>query len=186
MKVSVFLSNPTQSRFDESKISGDIQKMKQMYETSPNLAKRFFSCQDWMEIVEFEKSFSARKDLLQNAVNSISSFDECLQVYKLDTGYNFFRQLWKKFIQFSVSFDQMHQTLDIFHEYKDTSVGKKVLRKMVNLMETMEDFDILSGLISSDDRKLTDALCKRATQKNFSLFQWEIFWIYHVILFSFK
>lgn len=170
MRVLVFKSNPSKKLFDDLKVSGDIQKMRQLYDAAPNLAKRYFSCEDWIEMIEFEKTFSTRKILLENAINSISSFDECLKVYKLDTGYQFFNQLWTKFVHFSVSFDQMYETMDIFHEFRKSKTGKKVLKRMIELAETQEDFDILAGFIPSEDGVLTDALIKKASKsQNFSL-----------------
>ena len=172
MKVKTFLKSPTQSRFNESKISGDIEKMKELYKKAPELAKRFFSCQDWVEMCEFEKSFSQRKIFLGHAVDSISSFSECMQVHELDQGYQYFSQLWVKFTHFAVLFDDMYRTIDIFHEYKKSKTGKKILKKIIELAETQEDLDILAGIVPSDNAALTDELCQKAGKiQKFSLLQ---------------
>ena len=93
MNVESFIKNPNKKNWDESGISGDINMMRELYQKSKELAKKFFSCQDWIEMCEFEKSFSVRNIFLGNAVHNISSFQECIEVFNLDKQFKFFRQL---------------------------------------------------------------------------------------------
>ena len=170
MTVDNFIKNPNKKSWDESGISGDIEKMKELYNKDRDLANRFFLCQDWVEMCEFEKDFSVRNVFLRKAIHYISSFQECKQVFELDKSFKFFLPLWIKFAHFAVSFDEMHETMAIFEEYKKTDMGRNILNHMVAMATTKEDFDILSGLISPEQRDLTDALCKKAVKKS-SLFE---------------
>lgn len=174
MTVEKFIATPTQKNWDESGISGDIKKMKSLYEKNKDLANRFFSCPDWVEMCEFEKNFTTRNTFLKNAIRRISSFQECKQVFELDKSFKFFQQFWNKFAHFAVSFAEMHETMAIFDEYKKTVMGRNILSRMVKLAATDEDFDVLSGLISPEQKELTEELCKRAVKKS-SLLEWGFF-----------
>jgi len=166
MTVEKFIATPTQKTWDESGISGDIKKMKSLYEKNKDLANRFFSCPDWVEMCEFEKNFTTRNTFLKNAIRTISSFQECKQVFELDKQFKYFQSFWNKYAHFAVSFAEMHETMAIFGEYKKTVMGRNILSRMVKLAATDEGLDILSGLISPEQRDLTDALCQKAVKKS--------------------
>lgn len=162
MTIEKFIANPNQKNWEESGISGDINMMRELYQKSKELAKKFFSCQDWIEMCEFEKSFSVRNIFLGNAVHNISSFQECIEVFNLDKQFKFFRQLWKKFANFAVSFEEKLFTICTFEEYKKTSLGRKILQDMIDLAETDENIEALMGLVSLDDKVLSDNLTKKS------------------------
>lgn len=164
MNVESFIKNPNKKNWDESGISGDINMMRELYQKSKELAKKFFSCQDWIEMCEFEKSFSVRNNFLGNAVHNISSFQECIEVFNLDKQFKFFRQLWRKFANFAVSFEEKLFTIGTFEEYKKTSLGKKTLRDMIELAETDEHIEALMRFVPSDDKVLSDKLTKKAME----------------------
>jgi len=183
MTVENFIKKPNQKNWDKSGISGDIEKMKELYNRDQDLAKRFFSCQDWIEMCEFERNFTTRNTFLKNAIRTISSFPECKQVFELDKQFKYFQNFWNKFAHFAVSFDEMHQTMAIFGENKKNLMGRNILSRMIKMAATEEDFDVLSGLISPEQRELTDALCKRAVKKS-SLFEWGFFSNYIFMIYS--
>ena len=159
-KIDLFIKAPTRARFEKLDIVGDVKMMKYLYEQAPNLAKRYFTCEDWVELCRFEKEFATRTELLQNAVDVIASIEDCRQVFMEDKRDEFYKKIMHKAIIFCVSFDDILDTICTFeltNEKLYKKYGKKLVKRAINLMVTPEDVKDFSGIIPIDDE---DSLSK--------------------------
>jgi hypothetical protein len=166
-KIDEFIKNPTQEGFEKLDIVGDVKSMNYLYKKAPHLAIRYLKSEDWVEMARFEKSFSERTQLLRHAISSISSFEDCLRVFDEDRRDEFFEDIKEKAILYCISFDDIIATICEFELAEDERLyrkyGKKLILRAIELMATMEDFDLLSSIIPMNDSKTREKYYEKAT-----------------------
>lgn len=156
MTVENFIKNPTRASFEKLDIVGDVKMMRNLYEQAPNLAKRYYTCEDWLEMCQFEKNFATRTALLQNAVKCIASIEDCRNVYKEDKRDEFYNEIMDKAIIFCVSFEDIVDTICTFELTKEKfykKYGKRLVKRAIELMATPEDVEDLTGIVPTEDTK---------------------------------
>lgn len=159
-KIDLFIENPTRAGFEKLDIVGDVKRMKYLYEQAPNLAKRYFTCEDWVEMCQFEKNFDARTSLLKNAVECIASIEDCKNVFKEDKRDEFYEKIMNKATIFCVSFEDILDTICTFELVKDKfykKYGKKLVKRAIKLIATPEDVENFTGIVPTED---TEAIAK--------------------------
>ena len=171
-KIDNFVKNPTQAGFEELNIVGDVVMMNHLYNQAPHLAKRYFKCEDWLEMCQQEKKFNVRTNLLQNAVDAIASIEDCKEVFREDRRAEFYEQIKKKAVTFCVSFDDILATICTFELTHDPDIynryGKKLVQRAIPLIATPEDVDVFSGIIPRDDEKSLSKFTEKAVSVGLS------------------
>lgn len=166
-KIDLFIKAPTRAGFEKLDIVGDVKMMKYLYEQAPNLAKRYFTCEDWLELCQFEKNFGVRTSLLKNAVECISSIEDCRNVFIEDKRYEFYNEIMDKAIVFCVSFEDIRDTICTFELTKDkfyNKYGKKLVKRAIELMATPEDVEDFTGIVPTEDTKSIAKLGEKASE----------------------
>jgi len=164
-KVDSFIKAPTRAGFEKLEISGDVEKMDYLYIHAPTLAKRYFTCQDWVELCQFKQDFATRTALLQNAVECIGSIEDCRIVFKEDKRDEFYEQIMNKAIVFCVSFEDILDTICTFELTQEDSYkkyGKKLVKRAIKLIATPEDVENFTGIIPIDDTESISKLGEKA------------------------
>jgi len=168
-----FFNTPTQDGFEALDIVGDVESMKDFFQKSPRLAKRFFKCEDWLEMARFERHASLKNRFLQNAISVVTSFDDCNAIFNEKSSAQFYNQLEKKCERFCVALCDYFETLSRFEYVDENDVylekGKKLILKALKICATREDFEILLSFIAPVNESLVDKVRERMEKLHISM-----------------